>query len=136
MKVAELTNEEMFSVCGLDCSVCSAHLRTNKPCVGCLIEGENKPVHCLNCSKKKCAKEKGVTHCYECDEYPCKKIKVADRKYKEKYGVSLIKNNMLVKKTGADSFYEIQRKEYKCSECDGVFDVHNKCCSECGHINK
>lgn len=133
MEMPETINKELFAPCGMDCSVCSSYLRKNNPCSGCLIEADNKQLHCLNCSKKRCAKEKGVTYCYQCSEFPCIMIKLMDRKYQNKYNVSLIANSQTVKTIGLENFYQLQKEKYTCKICSGVIDMHNKACSECGN---
>lgn len=131
MKMPETIKNELFAPCGMDCSVCSSYLRKSNPCPGCLSDADNKPLHCLNCSKKRCAKEKGVTYCYQCSEFPCVMIKLLDRKYQNKYNVSLIANSQMVKTTGLESFYQLQKEKYTCKICIGVIDMHNMVCSEC-----
>lgn len=132
MKMSQEINKEMFAPCGVNCEICSAYLRSNNPCSGCLTDDDSKPLHCLNCAKKKCVKEKGISHCYKCEEFPCSKILVMDKKYRDKYGVSTIGNGKYVDKKGVTKFLEVQKLKYTCQKCSGIIDVHNKRCSECG----
>ena len=57
--------ETRFSLCGLNCAVCSMHL--GGYCPGCGGGTGNQ-----NCALAKCSLEHGgVQFCWECPEYPC-----------------------------------------------------------------
>lgn len=57
--------ETRFSLCGLNCAVCSMHL--GGYCPGCGGGTGNQ-----NCTLAKCSLEHGgVQFCWECPEYPC-----------------------------------------------------------------
>lgn len=52
----------MFSLCGLNCGLCS--MRLGGHCPGC---GQgNRP-----CKAARCGMEHGVEYCFQCNEYPC-----------------------------------------------------------------
>ena len=59
--------DELFSLCGLNCSLCPMFVRGN--CPGCQ-EGS----HCaLTCPFVPCSIEHGsISYCFECEEYPCR----------------------------------------------------------------
>ena len=57
--------ETRFSLCGLDCALCSMHL--GGYCPGCGGGAGNQ-----SCALAKCSLEHGsVPFCWECPEYPC-----------------------------------------------------------------
>lgn len=60
-------NDELFSLCGLNCSLCPSFVRGN--CPGC-----QQGSHCaLMCPFVPCSIEHGgITYCFECEEYPCR----------------------------------------------------------------
>ena len=60
------TREEIrFSLCGLNCALCSMHL--GGYCPGCGGGAGNQ-----SCAKARCSLEHGgVPFCWECPEYPC-----------------------------------------------------------------
>lgn len=64
----------LFSLCGLNCSLCPMFV--TKRCKGC-IEGSM----CYNiCDIAPCSIEHGgVDYCFECDEYPCEKYDGVDQ---------------------------------------------------------
>ena len=56
-------NNPLFSLCGLNCGLCS--MRLGGHCKGCGFE--NQP-----CSLARCAMERSaVEYCFQCGEYPC-----------------------------------------------------------------
>ena len=57
--------ETRFSLCGLNCALCSMHLGGH--CPGCGGGAGNQ-----SCAKARCSLEHGgVPFCWECPEYPC-----------------------------------------------------------------
>ena len=57
--------EIRFSLCGLNCALCSMHL--GGYCPGCGGGAGNQ-----SCAKARCSLEHGgVPFCWECPEYPC-----------------------------------------------------------------
>ena len=60
-----IREETRFSLCGLNCALCSMHL--GGYCPGCGGGAGNQ-----NCTIAKCSLEHGgVSFCWECPEYPC-----------------------------------------------------------------
>ncbi len=54
----------LFSVCGLNCGLCSMYIGAY--CPGCGGGLGNQP-----CKIARCSINHGVDYCFECDEYPC-----------------------------------------------------------------
>ena len=73
-KVIDMTNNDMISCCGMDCSTCYC---LGKLCQGCNA-ASGKVFHCAegeecriyNC----CRTQNGFKSCGECDKLPCDKI--------------------------------------------------------------
>ena len=67
--------DKLFSLCGLNCSLCPSFVRGN--CPGC-----QQGSHCdLRCPFVPCSIEHGdITYCFECEEYPCNHYDGVDRK--------------------------------------------------------
>ena len=64
--------ETRFSLCGLNCALCSMHL--GGYCPGCGGGAGNQ-----SCAKARCSLEHGgVQFCWECPEYPCPHYKDFD----------------------------------------------------------
>lgn len=62
--------DTLFSLCGLNCGLCSMHLGGH--CPGC---GEGSQ----SCKPARCSLEHGgLEYCYQCGEYPCEKYERID----------------------------------------------------------
>lgn len=61
----------LFSVCGLNCGLCTMHIGGH--CPGCGGGDGNQ-----SCAIARCSMEKGVAFCFECGTYPCAKYDGVD----------------------------------------------------------
>ncbi len=57
----------LFSLCGLNCGLCSMHL--DNYCPGCGGGAGNQPCGIIRCSQQ----HDGIEYCYLCNKYPCEK---------------------------------------------------------------
>lgn len=62
----------LFSLCGLNCGLCSMHI--GNYCPGCGGGPGNQPCAISRCSQR----HGGIEYCYLCDEYPCEKYQGID----------------------------------------------------------
>lgn len=121
----------MLAPCGLICTTCYAYLREKNRCHGCRGSNEGKPKHCLSCVIATCDKrKKSERYCDNCDSFPCPRLKRLDKRYREKWQTSLIKNLEEISK-GVNNFIEKSRKEFTCVSCGGVLCVHLERCVFC-----
>ena len=58
---------QLFSLCGLNCGLCPMFL--NKSCPGCGGGEGNQSCKIARCSME----HGGVEYCFQCSEYPCEK---------------------------------------------------------------
>ena len=128
---------KLIAPCGMNCTICSAYLaRENdlkktgihrKYCTGCRPSKK----HCN--LKENCLllKENKIKYCYECPDFPCPRLKRLDKRYREKYHMSMIENNKRIKETGIDKFIEEQNEKWGCPKCDGMISCHNGLCFKC-----
>lgn len=130
MKMPETLKPILFAPCGMNCMVCYVHLKSKKPCNGCLGDDVNKPDRCKKCEIKNCANAKGLVYCYECKDFPCKRIKNLEKSYTTRYKTSLVANSEIVKTKGLVSFMQEERTKWLC-DCGGVISLHDRFCSEC-----
>jgi len=64
----------LFSLCGLNCSLCPMYVR--KLCTGCIKDSICYEI----CNIVPCSLEHGVIdYCFECEEYPCSKYDEVDQ---------------------------------------------------------
>lgn len=138
MKNPELITREMIAPCGMNCAICIGFLRKRNPCAGCLGDDENKPKHCVVCNIKNCPELADKTDmvdkfCCTCEKIPCKRLKTLDKRYRGKYGMSMLENLEDIKTLGIEKFVLNERKRWKCPECGALLSAHRDECLGCGH---
>ena len=122
----------MLAPCGINCTVCYAHLRKKNPCQGCRGQEENQPAYCKRCKIRDCALSRGFDFCFECASFPCSLVKQIDKRYRLRYHVSLIENGIRIQSAGAEQFLLEDEQKWTCPECGGVICMHDRLCSACG----
>jgi hypothetical protein len=134
---------ELVSPCGMNCGICRAYLARKYEisrqrgrvswCEGCLPRGKNCYIKrgCKRLSKHE------VQSCSECKTMPCDKLAHLDKRYRERYGMSMIENLKIIKEKGVDEFLSDQAEKYFCPNCStGVLCVHDNKCFNCGYKGK
>jgi hypothetical protein len=125
---------ELFAPCGMNCRLCYAFIRDKKPCRGCNGTDEHKPYHCTVCQIKYCTEleESAVKLCYICKKFPCRRLKQLDKRYQEKYHMSMIENLKYIEQHGQDAFLSRELTRWACRDCGSVLCVHRETCPACG----
>jgi hypothetical protein len=126
----------MIAPCGMNCALCLAHLREKKPCPGCHGSDINKPNHCVVCKIKNC-EHLGASkpaYCFECGQGSCRRLKQLDKRYRTKYGISMLENLEKIGKLGLQRFIEGEKQRWRCQNCGGTICVHKENCLFCGHL--
>ena len=133
---------ELIAPCGINCALCRAYIAYTHSiprvrgkityCTGCLSRAKNCYVKrgCKKLSKHQ------IQSCSECDTMPCEKLAHLDKRYRERYGISMIENLKLITAKGNAEFLKSQAKEYTCSKCGDVVCVHDSKCLVCGYQRK
>ncbi|MDD2315696.1 MAG: DUF3795 domain-containing protein [Proteiniphilum sp.] len=134
MKDIELRYTGLIAACGMNCGLCIGYLREKKPCSGCsLIKDANMPQACRSCKIVNCdllaSTESGF--CFDCEKYPCSRLKMLDKRYRTKYGMSMIENLAYIKDQGLDEFIKHEQEKWKCKVCGAGLSVHRKFCLQC-----
>ena len=126
-------NKDLIAPCGMNCGICYAFLRKENKCPGCRKPDANKPVTRVRCKIKTCKffKKGKAKFCIECNEFPCKNLGKLDKRYREKYHMSMIENLEFIQSKGMKKFLKSQNKKYTCI-CGGVVCVHDQKCKKCG----
>ncbi len=124
----------MVAPCGMNCALCLAYQRPKNRCPGCREEDSNKPKSCLSCIIYNCEtiRDNRSHFCYECERMPCKRLKQLDKRYRTKYGMSMIANLTEIKDRGMEAFLADQAERYTCPSCGGLRCVHRPRCLNCG----
>lgn len=136
MKTKAAISELLIAPCGMNCGLCMAYQREKKHCPGCNVEDENKPVYCIHCKIKNCEHlaltESGL--CVDCEKFPCARMKQLDKRYRTRYGMSMIENLRTIQSIGKKAFVKLEMERWKCPQCGGVVSVHRDHCFNCGEI--
>ncbi|MFC2082475.1 DUF3795 domain-containing protein [Candidatus Bipolaricaulota bacterium] len=125
----------MIAPCGMNCGLCSGYLRAKKQCPGCRGEDELKPTYCVACRIKTCEELAASKQrfCHSCAKFPCTRLRQLDKRYRTKYGMSMIENLETIREIGIDEFVTRERTRWTCPECGSLLCVHKEDCMVCGH---
>jgi hypothetical protein len=127
-------NASLIAPCGINCAICIGHMRDKNKCPGCNLMDEEKSHYCRKCIIKHCEilKEKNLKFCSpECEKYPCLRLKNLDKRYRTKYGMSMLENLENIKNLGFYKFIETEQIRWKCYECGELLCVHKTFCLQC-----
>jgi hypothetical protein len=75
-----------------------------------------------------------MQYCFECINFPCETLETLDKRYREKYGLSLVDNLKYIQKNGIEEFLKYEQERWKCTACGGIVCVHNNRCYDCESI--
>jgi hypothetical protein len=130
----EFVKSSMIAPCGMNCTLCLAYHRAKNRCLGCISSGVPKANHCITCSIKNCEEllESSSKYCFSCEKYPCGRIKNIDKRYRTKYGMSMIENLDNIKKMGIREFIKLEKQKWTCPKCGNIICVHKESCLACG----
>ncbi len=130
--------EDLIAPCGMNCRLCIHYqfMRgdLNKAgfsrsyCPGCLPRGKNCTHMADSCAVIGTG---GVRFCHECGDFPCKRLKALDKRYRDKYHMSMIENLNAIRQNGMDAFLRDQATVWRCPSCDDVRCCHNGLCLSC-----
>lgn len=101
-------SDNLFSLCGLNCSLCPSFVRGN--CPGCRAGS-----HCAStCPFAPCSVEHGdVNYCFECEEYPCKHYDGVDQQDSLISHLNQLKDIEKAKRIGIEKYHEEQLAKIK-----------------------
>ncbi len=129
-------NHASVAPCGVICDLCYGFQRPKNKCAGCNQSG-NKPYHCTVCSIKSCTEKQGNDKllCSACSKFPCRRIKDLDKRYRIKYGESILQNLNQIEVLGIAQFIEHAKEKWLCISCGSLLCVHREACLVCGNKN-
>ncbi len=127
-------NPMIVAPCGINCSLCRAYIRERHPCAGCRGDDSSKSNACLTCAIKNCMKLATGNHqfCFTCANFPCAELRHLDRRYRTKYGVSVVANLESIKSIGVKNFVLEEADKWSCPECGSRLCMHKPECGNCG----
>ena len=102
----------------MNCNLCRAYLRSERKCPGCRSREKR-------CGIKNCPtfRENKFKYCYLCKQFPCSRIKRLDKRYRTRYGMSMVENLEFIKKNGIKKFLSHEKKRWVTPE--GIICVHD-----------
>ncbi len=123
--------------CGMNCSLCLAFQRDKNRCSGCNGPDEHKPKSCIACRIRNCDKLIRIesNDFCGCGSKPCLRLKQLDKRYRTRYGMSMLENLKRIKNDGLDQFMADEITKWTCRECSAMLCVHRGICPVCGSPN-
>lgn len=121
----------LIAPCGMNCALCYAYQRDKNHCDGC--RSDNIPFeYCRRCVIKNCKirLENDWADCSPC-ERPCLRLKQLDKRYRTKYGMSMLANLKDIRNNGMNWFLKAQANTWTCKVCGGLICVHRARCMRC-----
>ena len=134
---------ELIAPCGMNCGLCRGYLAYTHD----VPRVRGKVTYCAGCRPRAklcyviraCPKLRKnlIQSCSECDSIPCEKLAHLDKRYRERYGMSMVENVKMIKAKGMAEFLKSQEEKYTCPNCHrGVVCVHDGTCYSCGYKKK
>lgn len=127
--------ENLIAPGGMNCSLCLGYQREKNKCPGCKKIDAYKTSCRRKCVIRSCQifKKKKMKFCPDkCEKYQCKRLKGLDKRYRTKYGMSILKNLENIKEKGVEKFIENQKKIWKRGNCGELLCVDRNFCLKCG----
>ena len=138
-KKAPAIHTNLIAPCGMNCRLCWGYIREKNRCPGCLNIGghESQKSKCRTTCKIKNCEEiiKGKTKCCSdrCERFPCARLKQLDKRYRTKYGMSMIDNLKTINEVGVRHFIRNEKVKWLCPECGEMLCAHRPVCLSCGY---
>lgn len=99
-------NDLLFSLCGLNCSLCPMFVR--KLCTGCI----HNSMCSTACSIVPCSMEHGsVDYCFECGKYPCDKYEEVDQNDSIITHINQLRDMEKAKTMGINKYHQEQSQK-------------------------
>lgn len=140
-RTPDVIEAALIAPCGMDCAICMGFLRDPREknvCLGCNGDEARKPESCRACRIKECpqlerpeAALDGQAFCFVCAK-PCTRLKQLDKRYRSRYGMSMLDNLASIRELGLEEFVARERVRWTCPGCGGVICVHRQDCVYCG----
>lgn len=133
------TKADLVAPCGMNCAICSAYLAGTRD----IKQKGIRMSYCRGCRprNKKCAFLKKqcsllsigtVNFCFECQGFPCDRLTAIDKRYRERYRMSMLDNLVFIRENGIDAFLKKEEEKWRCPDCGGTICCHNGICFDCG----
>ncbi len=123
----------LIAPCGMNCGLCRAFLRSRNSCPGCRGDDRGKPKTRVLCRIKTCKARCRADQdfCFNCSSFPCERLRALDKRYRTKYGMSMIQNLLSIQAAGLAAFIEQEQVRWQCPGCGATICVHEASCRIC-----
>lgn len=129
----------LIAPCGMNCRLCWGYIREKNTCPGCrdLARPESRKSRSRSgCVVTNCDFLAGSKNPYcseRCDRFPCSRLKQLDKRYRGKYGMSMLENLRRIGESGIRRFIRDEKAKWACPECGELLCVHRPECLSCGY---
>jgi hypothetical protein len=130
---------DLIAPCGMNCGICKAYLAYSRGvpqqkgkvthCSGCLARNKNCAFIKRSCEK---IRKQQLRFCHQCADMPCKRLAKLDEHYRQRYCMSMVENQKMIRQKGIDEFLKNQAERYRCPSRGDVISVHDGKCYRCG----
>ena len=131
---------DLIAPCGMNCRLCWGFIREKTKCPGCLrkdMNGTKKSEYRSTCVIRNCQHLKSGKSLYcseRCGKFPCRRLKQLDKRYRTRYGMSMIENLTMINEKGIRFFVRNEKLKWACEECGEMISVHRPACVTCGSM--
>jgi hypothetical protein len=115
--------------CGMNCRLCIGYVRDKNKCDGCLTPHTHSS---KKCTLRVCNKRRGKYCDHSCSSFPCLRLNNLDKRYRGKYGMSMLENLVQIEEAGIRRFIKNENIRWQCSSCGKLICVHRPACLNCG----
>lgn len=129
--MTSLTKMSDIAPCGMNCRLCIGYVRARNKCDGCLTPNSKCG---RKCTVRFCNKRKGKYCDHSCASFPCSRLKNLDKRYRGKYGMSMLENLLQIEEVGIRQFIRNENVRWRCSACGELICVHRPACLNCGTL--
>jgi len=139
MKNATTIPTDLIAPCGMNCRLCWGFIREKNSCPGCNRIGNlatRKSRSRSTCIIRNCEliSSGKIQLCSpDCQKFPCARLKQLDKRYRAKYGMSMIDNLNIIHDLGIRHFIRSEKEKWTCPGCGELLCVHRLQCLNCGH---
>ena len=129
----------LIAPCGMNCRLCLGFTREINSCPGCRLidqQGSKKSEYRNRCRIRNCEfiTSGKIKYCNaSCGKFPCDRLKQLDKRYRTKYGMSMIDNLKMINEVGIRNFIQNEKLKWSCPECGEMICVHKPTCLSCGY---
>jgi hypothetical protein len=118
----------LIAPCGINCGVCAAYLRVKNRCAGCRATLAWRKCRIRDCDERR----PGEKFCFKCPKFPCAWVRHLDKRYRTKYGASMIENQRAIAAGGINRFVAAEKRKWACRGCGKTLCMHRPSCVFCG----